>query len=542
MTRIQGSTGAPKRTGAKKRASGSGTGSGTRSIATEPERSVRTRSGGKRRSSNVSAERPSQAKKQKGEASLVATPQTQCASYALELLSHGGIRSHVIAALITDSSIELLYYDHSMVIISHPMDFVLDPPRFVAMLKSIQEFTLEQWGYALPLHPVHYKPPAMPPQKNIFNGLTLKLANGCVLKFNATIHQPHGLIGRGTCVVGAKCIKKGPGVVDDGWDDELIVKFSWPAESRTAENEIIKKITAAADNDEHRWMLRHLPKVLHAEDKDCCLLSEEMIKILGNYEKRLLRILVLEKLTPITERTTASDLAVSYREIVQCVFSCCLQLTIAYSFAGYRWVFEHTNYMHRDISVRNLMTRKQGDQVYGVLNDFDLATKVDRTVTSSKQRTGTQPFMAIELLRPNPPGHLFRHDLESFFYVLVWIITRYHNGKVIETPPLQEWEDYGRDLLPALKNDFLYSESIVHSTANYKSIFAWARRLRSMFANAYSARRIFRDEQEELQDSEATHLPSGPSSSFDNSTLGDRITFDKFEAILTDVVDKEVFA
>lgn len=284
-----------------------------------------TREGGKRRSSNVSVETSSQAKKRKREeAPPVADPQTQCASYALELLSHGGIRSHVIAALVTDASIQLLYYDHSAIIVSHSINFVWDHPRFVAMLTPFKDFTLKDWGYPLPLNPIRPTLRAAPPEVNIYEGLTLDLANGCKLEFKATIHQQHGLIGRGTCVVAAKCIEKGPDIVDDGWDDEFIVKFSWPAKSRTAEDVIIKTITDAANNDEDREMLNHLPKVLYSEERDCCRLSEELIKFLGTgYERRVLRILVLEKLTPITERTTASDLAVSYREIVNCKFFCC---------------------------------------------------------------------------------------------------------------------------------------------------------------------------------------------------------------------------
>jgi hypothetical protein len=31
----------------------------------------------------------------------------QCASYALEMLSHGGLCSHVISALVTDDTIQL---------------------------------------------------------------------------------------------------------------------------------------------------------------------------------------------------------------------------------------------------------------------------------------------------------------------------------------------------------------------------------------------------------------------------------------------------
>ena len=43
----------------------------------------------------------------------------QCAGYALEMLSHGGLCSHVIGALVTDDTIQLLYYDRSIIIVSH---------------------------------------------------------------------------------------------------------------------------------------------------------------------------------------------------------------------------------------------------------------------------------------------------------------------------------------------------------------------------------------------------------------------------------------
>ena len=110
---------------------------------------------------------------------------------------------------------------------------------------------------------------------------------------------------------------------------------------------------------------------------------------------------------------------------------------------GYRWLFEVPKILHRDISLNNLMLRKEGDKVYAVLNNFNLAVSADVKSTLSKQRTGTKPFMAIDLLRPDPLVHMCRHDLESIFYVLVWITSRFHGGKEIADAPLQEWADQG---------------------------------------------------------------------------------------------------
>jgi hypothetical protein len=99
------------------------------------------------------------------------------------------------------------------------------------------------------------------------------------------------------------------------------VKLRWPAKSTMSENDIIQKAHNAANNDEHCWVLKHLPKVLH-KDRHVNLLSRALIDRMGDeYEERVLRIMVQEKLSPITERTAAVDLAQSFREIFKCMYS-----------------------------------------------------------------------------------------------------------------------------------------------------------------------------------------------------------------------------
>lgn len=60
----------------------------------------------------------------------------------------------------------------------------------------------------------------------------------------------------------------------------------------------------------------------------------------------------------------------------------------------------------------------------GILCDFDLATLRDSSRKRGQERTGTVPFMAIDLLvRDYFDGkiqRLYRHDLESFVWVLIW--------------------------------------------------------------------------------------------------------------------------
>lgn len=103
------------------------------------------------------------------------------------------------------------------------------------------------------------------------------------------------------------------------WNEQLIVKLSWPAKSRMSEQVIIEQARSIADNDEHSWVLKYLPKVLHAEDVHVNLLSQALIDRLGDaYEERILRIIVQEELFPFTGQMTAPDLAESFCETFKC--------------------------------------------------------------------------------------------------------------------------------------------------------------------------------------------------------------------------------
>lgn len=55
-------------------------------------------------------------------------------------------------------------------------------------------------------------------------------------------------------------------------------------------------------------------------------------------------------------------------------------------------------------------------------------------------RTGTGPFMALDLLAAGKsPFHLYRHDLESFFFVLVWFCAVF-NPETNTLRHLKNWE------------------------------------------------------------------------------------------------------
>ncbi|KAI0027651.1 hypothetical protein K488DRAFT_27037, partial [Vararia minispora EC-137] len=85
--------------------------------------------------------------------------------------------------------------------------------------------------------------------------------------------------------------------------------------------------------------------------------------------------------------------------------------------------------LHRDLSLANLMMRRdESGRLIGVLNDWDLAKDGhpdmgDRLTTFEMERTGTVPFMALDLLKRQAGVqviHVYRHDLEAGIWVLPW--------------------------------------------------------------------------------------------------------------------------
>ena len=80
--------------------------------------------------------------------------------------------------------------------------------------------------------------------------------------------------------------------------------------------------------------------------------------------------------------------------------------------------------LHRDISENNIIITdpKEANGFTGMLIDTEYGKENGSGRSGARQQTGTMEFMAIEVLRR--VSHTYRHDLESFFYVLLWMCAR----------------------------------------------------------------------------------------------------------------------
>ncbi|KIK59150.1 hypothetical protein GYMLUDRAFT_202102, partial [Collybiopsis luxurians FD-317 M1] len=260
------------------------------------------------------------------------------------------------------------------------------------------------------------------------------------------LFQPTDINGRGPIVVEVHCDCQGHSCDWKGsngrcnWDGlDLIVKIRFPAAGRVYEEEIIRHLLNLAAGP-HTWVCNHLPNLLCSftipfdghgvQGKLQNKLDDEEI-----HKGRVIRGSIQERIFPIWE--------------VECEFE---EAQVVYdAFQCHEWVHDIGRVLHRDISMNNVMFRRIEGKIYGVLNDFDLATCIDdldRTPTS-KHRTGTRPFMAYEqhYINWNGPPR-YRHDAESFFYLILILGCDYSRpGKKVKDPPFQAWINGGDEYL-----------------------------------------------------------------------------------------------
>ena len=119
------------------------------------------------------------------------------------------------------------------------------------------------------------------------------------------------------------------------------------------------------------------------------------------------------------------------------------------------------------------------DNKYGVLNDFDLSTIMkpgDRNPNrQGLERTGTLPFMAVELLHEKGfDGKIprrYEHELESFAWVLVWVSRCVVGGEEYEPPlRLRQWLSNNNDEVYLSKLGFIREQWEIPTTPDYEKL------------------------------------------------------------------------
>lgn len=108
-------------------------------------------------------------------------------------------------------------------------------------------------------------------------------------------------------------------------------------------------------------------------------------------------------------------------------------------------LYKKTGVLHRDISLQSLMVDASNHNI-GVVTGLDIAAQIQDNEGNDLSipvdlPNGSLAFRTIDLLQwGDTVSHpLYRHDLESFVYVLAWIAEHYHEGILRSSNALSAW-------------------------------------------------------------------------------------------------------
>ncbi|KAH8998184.1 hypothetical protein EDB92DRAFT_1337114 [Lactarius akahatsu] len=110
--------------------------------------------------------------------------------------------------------------------------------------------------------------------------------------------------------------------------------------------------------------------------------------------------------------------------------------------------YERVGILHRDVSAGNILITEGRS---GILIDWDLSKKVVKDRSEKKRqhsRTGTWQFISIARLRnPSMRPHEVSDDLESFFWVLLYMVVKCRSvGKIDLSQDMQSVFDQSEDM------------------------------------------------------------------------------------------------
>ncbi|KAG1793255.1 uncharacterized protein HD556DRAFT_1270987 [Suillus plorans] len=344
--------------------------------------------------------------------------------YIAEMFAAHIARQHVISFIVNNDYIYIWFCDRETTIQGAAINFVQDLPRWLVLLLIMQRMGYDQWG----LNRVFEPEPGFS-GKVMIEDAQIDLELDVKSKERVT---HFGIRGRATTVFPVKSealsgLQRDPCFLNES--PELVAKLYWPEETRQSEPDILNEVYKIAQTDPD--VRGHVPELVWFRKFEETSTSKIRVALglkdadRAEQGSRVLYIIVFRKLIPITT-LSGEEFIAAWWQVVKC----------------HRALWKG-GVLHRDVSPSNLMVYRLRGQFMVVLNDYDLSS-FKRDGPRGLERTGTVPFMAVNLLSPaaiaGKVEHVYAHDAESLIWVLTWVCLRYEKGMLLSTNrPLEEW-------------------------------------------------------------------------------------------------------
>ncbi|PBK63627.1 hypothetical protein ARMSODRAFT_962920 [Armillaria solidipes] len=426
-------------------ASGSSTGAAT-SPSCEKKRSHTEPVGSEYASETTS----SQKKRKTSDLDERFTAETQCAYYAIERLRAAWNVTHSIVLFLDDNMLSIHWYDSEGCIVTQSIDIIRQLPLFVVLVIILQRFDAVMWGlpdiqasqmaengrvsfevdkakrsrfqlagrrtFGACAFPSAATSPVLDGSEQSIapQGLYDTSSNGPIT--TSTLPCPGSMP---TLPMRRRSSRLNKLNTPQNTSSSLPVPYqvSRASPGLTREPQSLEPISRANRNlgEFRTYILEHIPTVVSWQEvKYTPTAIIRQLLGLSAERSRTPLWMVCHKLDPIVDlHRLPNDLKAqafwkAFWELIRCTHYLLWRIGIA----------------HGDISIGNLMYNAVTKKA--ILNDFDLAPVMKPGDISPQkkgfERTGTIPFMALELL-DKADGEVrwrYRHDLESFAWCLLW--------------------------------------------------------------------------------------------------------------------------
>ncbi|PPR08231.1 hypothetical protein CVT24_001307 [Panaeolus cyanescens] len=336
----------------------------------------------------------------------------QCAYYAEQIMAAQPGRRAVYMPIITKTAVRLYCFDQAGVFIGPWVNIHQNPDKFIRIIL----FTLSSPATKIGLHPAF---------TYLGNELYISVQDVNYRVKEVLYHVPRG--DGGPCRVWR---------ADDPSGKECVIKWSWMAEEESVapEYEILNTLKG----------LEGVVQIIGHETQ------QSMIKRRPFFADTKYKGDAVENLIVLTSYGGSLDNFTSPYELL-----CALRDGIA----GHQNMW-NAGVLHRDISYKNILLGPPGAKTgnRGVLIDMNRAISIAPTeyLPKANFEIGTPPFQSYNVVRSrllkesnSPlPSHDYLDDLESFFWVFVWITMSFE--AVMNKKPVPQPRN---DILNALKSE-----------------------------------------------------------------------------------------
>ncbi|KAI7948405.1 hypothetical protein MJO29_010070 [Puccinia striiformis f. sp. tritici] len=384
----------------------------------------------------------------KPEETLASVALMDLSQYVYEIFKAQPTRSFVVGVTLCGTWMQVWQFDRSGVIGSKPLDLKASREnlkKFFALILGFFKCNKQLLGFDSSFIEAKDHPTV----------IRIKSQDGRDQKLEIDpnpVFRASGICGRGTT-----CWKAHP---SGNKSQKFLIKDSWQPKEHPEEGQMLREVTEKK--------VRHMARYHHHENVH---VDGKIVDIQSHVRRRA----AFQNCEKVTNKEEPEDPNVQntfinrvhrrliLKDVGKPIWTVGSPLRLLEALEGCMIGHQdllQAGYLHRDISINNLLVNDQAEDPNrkSFLIDLDMAIRYPMTKDEDfRARYGTKVFMSENLL-VGTYAHAPVDDLESFFWVLIWICIHYPEDQSNVISPLASWHAHNSKDLAGIKRRLLSEE------------------------------------------------------------------------------------